>query len=94
MCSSPCNGLPSYSEFKRQFIFNNPALLNTHLLKGKDVLVEVKLNLFVGDVDAQLLKRVLLEVLKSKDVQDSHIHSTFRGTSKEEKGDIHTYFSA
>lgn len=57
------------------------------------MLVEVKLNLFVGNVDAQLLKGVFLEVLKSKDVQDSHVHSTFHGTSKEEKGDTHTYFS-
>lgn len=46
------------------------------------MLVEVKLDLFVGDVDAQLLKRVLLEVLEAKDVQDSHIHAALRSTSK------------
>lgn len=50
------------------------------------MLVEVKLNLLVRDVDTQLLKRILLEVFKSKDVQDSHIHAALCGTSKEEKG--------
>lgn len=54
----------------------------THLLEGKDVLVEVKLDLLVGDVDAQLLKRVLLEVLEAEDVQDSHVHAALRSTSK------------
>lgn len=54
----------------------------THLFQGKDVLVEVKLDLLIGDVDAQLLKRVLLEVLEAEDVQDSHIHAALRSTSK------------
>lgn len=58
----------------------------THLFEGKYVLVEVKLDLLVCDVDAQLFKRVLFEILKSKDVQDSHIHAALRGTSKEKKG--------
>lgn len=49
------------------------------------MLVEVKLDLLVCDVDAQLLKRVLLEVLKSKDVQDSHIHAALCSTSKRGK---------
>lgn len=50
------------------------------------MLVEVKLDLFVCDVDAQLFKRVLLKVFESKDVQDSHIHAALCSTSKEEKG--------
>lgn len=50
------------------------------------MLVEVKLDLLVCDVDAQLFKRVLLEVFKSKNVQDSHIHAALCSTSKEEKG--------
>lgn len=35
------------------------------------MLVEVKLDLLVGDVDAELLERVLLEVLEAEDVQDA-----------------------
>lgn len=65
----------------------------THLFESKYVLVEIKLNLLVCDVDAQLLKRVLLEVFKSKDVQDSHIQAALYGTSKEKKGDKQTYSS-
>lgn len=61
-------------------------MYQTHLFEGKYMLVEVKLYLLVCDVDAQLFKRVFLEVFKSKDVQDSHIHATLSGTSKEEKG--------
>lgn len=57
------------------------------------MLVEVKLDLLVCDVDAQLFKGVPLEVFKSKDVQDSHIHAALCGTSKEKKGDKHTYSS-
>lgn len=57
------------------------------------MLVEVELDLLVCDIDAQLFKRVLLEVFKSKDVQDSHIHAALCGTSKEEKGDKQTYSS-
>lgn len=63
-----------------------PSVCQTHLFEGKYVLVEVKLNLLVCDIDAQLFKGVLLEVFKSKDVQDSHIHAALCGTSKEEKG--------
>jgi hypothetical protein len=39
------------------------------LLYLKDVFVEVLLELFVGIVDAELLKRVLLKHLKPKYVQ-------------------------
>lgn len=39
------------------------------------MLVEVELDLLVGNVDAQLLKGVLLEVLKAKDVQDADVQA-------------------
>ena len=50
------------------------------------MLVEVKLDLLICNVDAQLFKRVLFEIFKSKDVQDSHIHAALCSTSKEKKG--------
>jgi len=46
------------------------------LLKLEDVLVEKELKLLVGVVNAKLLEAVLLEVLKSEDVQDSHERKT------------------
>ena len=36
------------------------------------MLVEVVLQLLVGDVDAELLKRVVRQVLEPKDVQQPH----------------------
>lgn len=44
-----------------------------YLLPGEDVLVEVKLDLFVGYVDAELLERVSFKILKAKDVQDTDV---------------------
>ena len=41
------------------------------LLQLKDVLVKVKLQLFVGIVDAKLLERVLLKVLKAENIKDA-----------------------
>ncbi len=35
------------------------------------MLVEIVLNLFVGDVNTQLLKGITTEVLKTKNVQDA-----------------------
>lgn len=46
-----------------------------YLLPGEDVLVEVKLDLLVGDVDAKLLEGVLLEVLEAEDVQDADVQA-------------------
>lgn len=43
-----------------------------HLLALKDVLVELLLQALVGQVDAQLLEGVLLEALKTVDVQDAY----------------------
>ena len=45
------------------------------------MLVEVVLDLFIGDVDAQLLKGVALEVLKAKDVQQARHHSLISAQS-------------
>lgn len=39
------------------------------------MLVEVKLDLLVGDVDAELLEGVLLEVLEAEDVQDADVQA-------------------
>lgn len=47
---------------------NTPA---AYQFPGKDMLVEVVLDLLVGNVDAQLFKGVALEVLKAKDVQQA-----------------------
>lgn len=46
-----------------------------YLFPNEYVLVEVKLNLLIGDVDAELLERVLLEVLKTEDVQDADVEA-------------------
>lgn len=46
-----------------------------YLFPSEYVLVEVELDLLVGDVDAELLERVLLEVLKTKDVQDANVQA-------------------
>ena len=59
----------------------------SHLLQGKDVLVEVELDLLIGDVDAELLERVLLEVLEAEDVQDAHIHPTVCGAGQRRTDD-------
>lgn len=48
-----------------------------YLLPSKYVLVEVKLDLLVGDVDAELLERVLLKVLKAEDVQYADVQALF-----------------
>lgn len=45
------------------------------LFPSENMLVEEVLDLFVGDVDAQLLKGVLLEVLKAEDVQQPHSYT-------------------
>ena len=39
------------------------------------MLVEVELDLLIGDVDTQLLEGVPLEVLKAKDVQDANVEA-------------------
>lgn len=39
------------------------------------MLVEVELDLLVGNVDAQLLERVPLEVLKAENIQDADVQA-------------------
>lgn len=60
----------------------------SHLFPGENVLVEVELDLLVGDVDAKLLEGVLLEVLKTKDVQDANVQTLifFPGDEREKSG--------
>lgn len=41
-----------------------------YLLQLEDVLVEVVLEAFVGEVDAELLEAVVFIILEAKDVQD------------------------
>lgn len=43
-----------------------------YLFQFEDVLVEIMLEPFVGEVNAELFKAVVLIVLKAKDVQDSY----------------------
>ena len=44
-----------------------------HFLHCEYLVVEVTLELFIGQVDAKLLKAVPLEVLEAKDVQDADV---------------------
>ena len=44
-----------------------------YLFHGKDLVVEIALQLFVGQVDAKLFEAVPLKVLEAKDVEDSHV---------------------
>ena len=46
-------------------------VMTYRLFPGKDMLVEVMVQLLVRDVDAQLLKAVDRKVLEAKNVQDS-----------------------
>lgn len=57
-----------------------------YLFPSEYVLVEVELDLLVGNVDAELLKRVFLEVLKTEDVQDANVQAfvTFPEDEKNE----------
>lgn len=45
-------------------------LKENYLLQLKDVLVEVVLKSLVGEVDAELLKAVILVVFKAKDIEN------------------------
>lgn len=41
-----------------------------YLLPGKYVLIEVKLYLFICNVNAELFKGILFEILKTEDIQN------------------------
>ena len=45
----------------------------TYLLHGEYLMIEVTLQLLVGKVDTELLKTVLLKILKTEDVQDANV---------------------
>lgn len=63
----------------------------THLFPSEYVLVEVELDLLVGDVDAELLERVPLEVLEAEDVQDADVQALVVFSGGEKKDGIHTF---
>ena len=44
-----------------------------YLFPRKHVLVKVELKLFIGYVDAQLLKGICSEIFKPKDVQNANV---------------------
>lgn len=46
--------------------------IRLYLFQFEDVLVEVVLEPFVGEVNAELFEAVVLIILKAKDVQDSY----------------------
>ena len=43
-----------------------------YLLPGEHILVEVKLELLVSNIDAELLKRIVLAILESKNVKNTN----------------------
>lgn len=57
----------------------------TYLLQLEDVLVEVVLEAFVGEVDAELLEAVILVILEAKDVQDPDGQNLTREQQHEHK---------
>lgn len=63
-----------------------------YLLPGEDVLVKVELDLLIGDVDAELLKRVPLKVFKAEDVQDADVQTLVFLSGKKYKDRIRTLF--
>ena len=54
------------------------AFMLCHLLALEDMLVELLLQPFIGEVDAQLLKAVLLEAFEAIDVQDADAAMSLR----------------
>ena len=59
----------AYSQRKHSFKIKDLI----YLLPGKYMLVEVKLQLFIGDVNAQLFKGVDTEVFKAEDVKNANV---------------------
>lgn len=58
-----------------EFIDSLKVDVGLHLFPSEYVLVEVKLDLLIGDVDAKLFEGVLLEVLEAEDVQDADVQA-------------------
>lgn len=46
------------------------------------MLIEVELNLFIGNVDTELFKRVFFEILKAKDIKNSNVQTIIISTVK------------
>lgn len=42
------------------------------LLKFEDMLIEIKLQVFICEIDTELLKRIDFEVFKAKNIQDTN----------------------
>ena len=59
--------------------------VHCYLLESKNMLIEIVLNLLIGDVYAELLKWISLKVFESKNVQDPHIHTIVCSTAWERK---------
>lgn len=58
----------------------------SYLFKLEDVLVEVVLETFVGEVDAELLETVVLIVLKTKNIQHSDGQDLWRTDTRHNDG--------
>lgn len=56
--------------------------MNTYLFPGKNMLIEVELNLFIGNVDTELFKRIFFEILKAKDIKNSNVQTIIVSTAK------------
>lgn len=46
------------------------------------MLIEVELNLFIGNVDTELFKRIFFEILKAKDIKNSNVQTIIVSTAK------------
>lgn len=57
-------------------------MINTYLFPRKDMLIEVELNLFIGNVDTELFKRIFFEILKAKDIKNSNVQTVIISTAK------------
>lgn len=56
--------------------------ISTHLFPGEHVLVEIKLNLFICNVNAQLLKGIFFEIFKAKYIQNANAQFITIATGK------------
>lgn len=57
-------------------------MTNTYLFPCKDMLIEVELNLFIGNVDTELFKRIFFEILEAKDIKNSNVQTVIVSTAK------------
>ena len=64
-------------------MYKSHVLRFSYLTNFEDMLVQVKLKIFIGQVDAELFKAVSLEIFKSKNVK----HSNRKCLQNEEEND-------